>query len=111
MSENREVVNVVKLFKESWVDSVVNHWYSGKAPSVVMNNNGLESTNRRLKDEITHYELLPMVTFIQRLHQWLKSESQCRNPSSSTPKLYATVPLVTKSLFTLTQKWIKDIDH
>ena len=56
------IASVLSLFRKSWTgNSLTSKWAKCHSPNDVMNNNGLESTNRVIKDEVTERQLLPVM--------------------------------------------------
>ena len=57
-----------------------------------MNNNGLEGTNRVLKDTGTFHEQMPILEFLPALKAWIGSESRRRDPDNVNCIPFALVP-------------------
>ena len=54
---------VVAQFKATWTNNALSNWSRCDLPNCVVNNNGLESTNRVLKDDVTGRKLIPILNF------------------------------------------------
>ena len=63
----------IKYFKHEWIQKNPN-WYEGEYSNLPNTNNALESFNRKIKDEYTLRERLPLGRFIihpiQHINQW-----------------------------------------
>ena len=56
-------LQVISHFKTNWNRNHLAKWSRCDAPNCVVNNNGLEATNKVLKDDVTQRQLLPVITF------------------------------------------------
>ena len=75
---NPVVVDVTAHFKNEWCNARLGNWCSGHALNCVINTNGLESTNKVIKDELTYRQLMPVMDFLQRSLVWLQEQSEKR---------------------------------
>jgi transposase-like protein len=71
---NPVVVDVTAYFKNEWCNARLGNWCSGHALNCVINTNGLEATNKVIKDELTYRQLMPVMDFLQRCLVWLRRE-------------------------------------
>ena len=78
------------------------------AANSVVNNNGLEATNKVLKDDVTQRQLLPVMTFFTEIMKWLRSQSERRNPESVNYVLFATAHTFKNTEFIEAWRWLKD---
>lgn len=69
-------------FKKIWLSERVCRFYRGSAEGYVMNNNGLEATNRVLKDTGTFHELIPIMQFLPAMTTFIGDQSFRRNPQN-----------------------------
>ena len=100
---------VVILFKDKWgaeesatvaLNHLVNEWlnqrltrfYRGTAEGYAMNNNGLEGTNKGIKDTATFHELMPLLAFLPTMADWIGTQSFRRNPENVNCIPLAHVP-------------------
>lgn len=100
---------IVILFKEKWgaeesatvaLNHLVNEWlnqrltrfYRGAAEGYAMNNNGLEGTNKGIKDTATFHELMPLLAFLPTMADWIGTQSFRRNPENVNCIPLAHVP-------------------
>ena len=63
---NPIVLSVTEHFKTEWCNERLGNWTSGHAHNCVVNTNGLEGTNKVMKDEFTYRQLLPIMDFLQK---------------------------------------------
>ena len=75
---NSVVVDVTAHFKYEWCNARLGNWCSGHALNCVINTNGLESTDKVIKDELTYRQLMPVMDFLQRSLVWLQEQSEKR---------------------------------
>ena len=83
-------------------------WSRWHAPNFVVNNNGLEATNKVLKDDVTQRQLLPVTTFFTEIMKWLRSQSERRNPESVNYVPFAAAHTSTNTEFIEAWRWSKD---
>jgi hypothetical protein len=69
-------------FQKVWLSERLCRFYRGAAQGNVMNNNGLEATNKVLKDRATLRELLPILHLLPAVKKWLEEQSSYRNPAN-----------------------------
>jgi hypothetical protein len=76
--------HILETFLQSWVNNPrTNRWSVCDVPfGCVTNNNGLEATNKLLKDEITDHRLMGLIAFCKGVASWLYGESKSRNPDA-----------------------------
>jgi hypothetical protein len=78
-ANNSQVVrDVTALFRTEWCTERLGKWSSGHAHYCVINTNGLEATNKVIKDELTHRQLMPVMDFLTSARQWLAEQSAKR---------------------------------
>ena len=68
-------------FRAEWCNERLCNWSRGHSPNAVINTNGLESTNKVVKDEWTFRQLMPVLDFLQKRISWLLEQSQRRDES------------------------------
>jgi hypothetical protein len=77
--ETQQVRQVTAQFKDEWCNDRLGNWCSGYGKNSVINTNGLEATNKVIKDELTYYrQLMPVLDFLQRSKVWLSEQSAKR---------------------------------
>lgn len=54
-------------------------WETRKLDTCVMNTNGLEVTNKNIKDELTYRQLMHVMDFLQRSLLWVMEQSESRS--------------------------------
>ena len=77
---NPQVRDAAAHFKTEWCNERVGIWSSGHSRNSVMNTNGLEATNKVIKDELTFRQLMPVLDFLQKAPLWLREQSLRRDP-------------------------------
>lgn len=82
----------LKHFEKEWLSDRLTRFYRGAAEGFAMNNNGLESTNKTLKDTATLYEQMPILEFIPTMTRWIGIQSYRRNPQNINYVKIAEVP-------------------
>ena len=73
------VLDATANFKTEWCNARLSNWTRGHAPNSVVNTNGLESTNKVIKDELTFRQLMPVLDFLRKGMSWLKEQSELRD--------------------------------
>jgi hypothetical protein len=73
------VLDVTAHFKREWYNERLGNWTRGHAHNCVINTNGLEATNKVIKDELTYRQLMPVRDFLQRGLLWIKKQSKRRS--------------------------------
>ena len=104
---------------EFWFNVRLNRFNRGAAEGFVMNNNGLEATNRVFKDECTFHDRMPILEFLPAVREWMSKVSNRRDPSNPNAVKFAMIApdLDTKDmtdgyeLVKLKVKFIKFKDH
>ena len=78
------VLDATANFKLEWCNARLSNWTRGHAPNSVVNTNGLESTNKVIKDELTFRQLMPVLDFLRKGMSWLKEQSEKRDDISES---------------------------
>ena len=65
-----------------WLNQRLKRFYRGAAEGYAMNNNGLEGTNKGIRDTATFHELMPILAFIPTMAEWIGTQSSRRNPEN-----------------------------
>lgn len=73
------VLDVTAHFKREWCNERLGNWTRGHSHNCVINTNGLEATNKVIKDELTYRQLMPVMDFLQRSMVWVKEQSERRS--------------------------------
>jgi len=90
------LINVLRLFRDSWVfNERTNKWSVCDAPGFDLTNNGVESMNKVLKDDVTHHTLLPLLELFENTLTFLGAFSADRNPLRENYKDFAIEPAPT----------------
>jgi hypothetical protein len=76
---NPQVRDATAHFKTEWCNERVGNWSCGHSHNSVMNTNGLEATNKVIKDELTFRQLMPVLDFLQKALLWLREQSERRD--------------------------------
>ena len=77
---NNRVRAAIAHFKKEWTNNSVSCWARGNLNrSCVINNNGLETTNNVIKNEVTMRNPLPLLDFCREICTWLETQSRRRN--------------------------------
>ena len=74
-SGDKTVLPVLKHFRKVWTNNGVSLWASGHAHNCVVNNNGLESTNGKIKDLVTQRHLMRILDFLRAIMGLITSKS------------------------------------
>ena len=72
------------------------------------NTNGLEATNRVLKDEVTHRKLLPVIDFFREIGDWIRTQSLRRDVINANYISFANGHSLTTKCWTEAYHWQKD---
>ena len=88
----------INHFKHVWLKESVCNWYRGAAEGHPMNNNGLESTNGTLKDEVTSHLLMPFEEFLGETMKWFTFESLCRK-EGGVKCVVNTEPSISRTIY------------
>jgi hypothetical protein len=83
---------LIAYMKKEWFTERLRRFYRGAAEGMCMNNNGLESNNRLLKDTGTFHEQMPILEFLPTLKAWISSESRRRDPENVNYIKFALQP-------------------
>ena len=86
--------------EKEWLSGRLSKFYRGAAEGYAMNNNGLEGTNKGIKDTATFRELMPLLEFLPRMAEWIGTQSYRRNPENinSIPLAHVPSDLDTKDM-------------
>ena len=79
--DNHNVVAVNTLidhFKREWCNDRLGNWTHGHIRNYVNCTNGLEATNKVLKDDVTKRQLMPILNFLLKIQTWLGEQSEIR---------------------------------
>lgn len=80
---NPQVLDATAHFKTEWCNERLGNWTRGHSPNSVINTNGLESTNKVIKDELTFRQLVPVLDFFRKGILWTQEQSQKRDPDGA----------------------------
>ena len=109
----------LKHFVKEWLSPRLTRFYRGAAEGYAMNNNGIEGTNKTLKDSATMHELMPILEFIPAMMTWIGMQSSRRDPENVNCIKIAQTPSDLKlndmtkgcALWKSKAKWVKVDDH
>jgi hypothetical protein len=104
----RTVRSVVASFKKEWCNEKHKRWTAGEDPESVMCTNGLEATNKVIKDDVTDHQLLPVIEFFERMLNWLEEISYKWDPNNPHHIPFASVHTHNNAEFALAYAWTKD---
>ena len=76
---NPVVTDVTTHFKSEWCTVRLGNWCRGHAHNCVIDTNGLEATNKVVKDDLTCRQLMPVLDFLQKSLLWVKEQSERRS--------------------------------
>ena len=82
----------LKHFEKEWLNDRLTRFYRGAAEGFAMNNNGLEATNKTLKETATLHEQMPLLEFIPTMSEWIGTQSYRRDPENINYIKIAEVP-------------------
>ena len=103
------IASVLSLFRKSWTgNSLTSKWAKCHSPNDVMNNNGLESTNRVIKDEVTERQLLPVIDFFNKIMAWIQTRSEKKNPIDINYAPFVKNHSMTNTCWEDAYRWTKD---
>lgn len=94
---NPSVTAFMQYFKNEWLETR-DGWFEGEAEGMPSTNNGLESTNNRIKEDGTLRARLSMSEFMQFMFTQSCKWSEERIPDSVNCKCFIDVPTATLSL-------------
>lgn len=69
-----------------------------------MNTNGLEGTNKFIKDELTFRQLMPVLDFLQKALLWLREQSEKRDEGPEGERNPNVLKFATRHDFTTLDK-------
>ena len=72
---NLAVKGVTAHFKNEWCNIRLGNRCSGHCHDSIINTNGLEATNKVVKDELTKHQLLPVTDFLRATLLWVQEQS------------------------------------
>lgn len=107
-SESDVVRNVVQHFKVQWTNNGLSNWSRCHSENCAINTNGLEATNRVLKDEVTHRKLLPVLDFFHEIGDWIRTQSLRRDIVNANYISFAGSHTFTTKCWTEAYHWQKD---
>ena len=73
------IVDITNHFRAEWCNARLGNWSCGHAHNCVVNTNGLEATNKVIKDELTYHQLMPVMDFLRQALIWLREQSERRS--------------------------------
>lgn len=82
------------------------NWYEGYAPHTPTTNNALESTNKRLKQDETLRNRLPLPRFLSLAQEVLEKWSIERDPANRECKKFALRPSKSTAVWTKAFQWV-----
>src|ERR1700761_7897060 len=82
-------------------------WYIGKTYGYPTTNNGIEATNKWIKDQGTFRKKLQINQFLYLMNNLISGWSEERNPSCINFKKFSIVPTPSLKMFTEAYHWIK----
>ena len=107
-NESEVARNVIQHFRAQWTNNGVSNWSRCHSESCVINTNGLESTNRVLKDEVTHRKILPVIDFSREIGDWIRNQSLRRDVVNANYISFANGHSFTTKCWTEAYHWQKD---
>lgn len=78
-SKVEAVKGPLESVEKEWFSQRLTRFYRGAAEGYVMNNNGLESTNKVFKDRGTIHERMPILEFLPAVQKWVGFKSARRD--------------------------------
>lgn len=104
-ANNSQVVrDVTAHFRAEWCTERLGKWSCGHAHNCVINTNGLEATNKVIKDELTQRQLMPVIDFLTKSRQWL-TEQSARRGEGPDKVVFATTHTFTTKDWTQGHAW------
>lgn len=103
--ESQDVKALVGSFKREWCNARVGNWTHGHIHNYVNNTNGLESTNKVLKDEVTQRQLMPILNFLIKIQLWLGEQSAKREVGNPNYMQFATTHTFSTLNWTTANAW------
>ncbi|CAF1088170.1 unnamed protein product [Brachionus calyciflorus] len=98
-TDDSQVTKFLKYFKKEWVDSKHRNWYEGSALFFPSTNNGLESTNKSIKDSHTLREREHISRFMRSVNNIIEAWSVDRSSETDRIKNFEEIPLLTIELW------------
>jgi hypothetical protein len=106
--KNVTVDNFIKYFEEQWVLKNFN-WFEGAYEGIPSHDNGLESTNRYIKDFHTFRRRLSLSEFLTCLINFVKNWSKDRDTLITENKFFYDAPHLDTRLWTYYEKFLYGI--
>jgi hypothetical protein len=102
--KGEEFHQFVQYFEEQWVNAVP-CWYEGMHLDEVMNNCGIEGTNKAIKEDGTYRERLNLLAFTDVISKMVARWSAERNPLSPNCVSFVSEPSRTLADWTAAYQW------
>jgi hypothetical protein len=106
--EVEAVRTLIAHFKRVWCNVRVGNWTHGHIANYVNCTNGLEATNKVLKDEVTKRQLMPILNFLLKMQSWLGEQSERRDETNPNYMKFATSHTFTTADYTEAHAWRMD---
>lgn len=97
---NPQVQDVTTHFRAEWCNERLGNWSCGHSRNSVINTNGLEGTNKVIKDELTFRQLMPVLDFLQKALLWLREQSEKRDEGQQGERNPNVLKFATRHDFT-----------
>jgi hypothetical protein len=99
-TDNKSVNDFLDYFKQNYIEQR-DKWFEGAAVGYPKTNNGLEATNRHVKERGTFRRKLPLPEFITMVNKLVQNWSNERNPEHNHCKHFVSIPPIETKLATL----------
>ena len=106
--ESAAVKVVISNFKRDWCNERVGNWTHGHIHNYVNNTNGLEATNKVLKDDVTKRQLMPILNFLLKIQLWLGEQSAKRDINNPNYMKFAASHTFETADWTVAHAWRTD---
>ena len=106
--ESAAVKVVISNFKRDWCNERVGNWTHGHIHNYVNNTNGLEATNKVLKDDVTKRQLMPILNFLLKIQLWLGEQSAKRDINNPNYMKFAASHTFETADWTIAHAWRTD---
>jgi hypothetical protein len=102
------VRTLIEHFRREWCNDRLGNWTHGHIANYVNNTNGLEATNKVIKDDVTKRQLMPILNFLLKIQNWLGEQSEKRDITNPNYVPFATSHTFTTADWTAAHAWRMD---
>ena len=99
------VLAVISNFRREWCNERLGNWTHGHISNYVNNTNGLEATNKVIKDEVTFRQQMPVLNFLSKIQSWVGEQSRKGDSTNPNYVKFAVTHSFTSNDWTAAHEW------